>query len=61
MNYKNIEKKSGYKENETLGGDDPYSGSKASLEMLVNSYTKSFFLNKKSPESLDLEELVFLM
>ena len=46
--YKNVEKKSGYKENETLGGDDPYSGSKASLEMLINSYTKSFFLNKNS-------------
>jgi CDP-glucose 4,6-dehydratase len=45
--YKNIEKKSGYKENEKLGGDDPYSGSKASLEMMINSYTKSFFTNNK--------------
>ena len=43
--YKNVEKKTGYRENETLGGDDPYSGSKASLEMMINSYIKSFFAN----------------
>ena len=45
--YKNVEKKMGYKETDTLGGEDPYSGSKASLEMLINSYTKSFFMNNK--------------
>lgn len=45
--YKNIEKKTGYRENESLGGDDPYSGSKASLEMMINSYVKSFFTSDK--------------
>ena len=41
--YENIEKKAGYKENDKIGGNDPYSGSKSSIEMLINSYQKSFF------------------
>jgi CDP-glucose 4,6-dehydratase len=45
--YKNLEKKSGYKENDILGGSDPYSASKASVEVLVNSYFQSFFKHKK--------------
>ena len=44
--YKNIEKLSGYSENSLLGGDDPYSGSKASIELMINSYIKTYF--KKS-------------
>ena len=41
-NQKNLR----YRENDKLGGDDPYSASKASTEIIVNAYRKSFFLNK---------------
>ena len=41
--YKNVEKKKGYLETDELGGSDPYSGSKASIEMIINSYFKSYF------------------
>ena len=37
----------GFKENDKLGGKDPYSGSKASAEIIINSYWESFFKNKK--------------
>ena len=33
----------GYRENEHLGGKDPYSASKGMTEILVNSYRESFF------------------
>ena len=33
----------GYKETDTLGGIDPYSASKASAEILINSYINSYF------------------
>ena len=46
--YKNFEIKRGYVENDILGGDDPYSASKASAEFLINSYFKSFLSDKKS-------------
>jgi len=45
--YRNFELKRGYKENDTLGGDDPYSASKASVEMMVRSYVNCFFKNKR--------------
>ena len=41
--YKNLEKKDGYKEEESLGGHDPYSASKACVEIITESYKKSFF------------------
>ena len=41
--YLNREFKKGYKENDMLGGDDPYSASKASAELIFNAYSKSFF------------------
>lgn len=41
--YENKELHSGYKESDTLGGFDPYSCSKACLELMVASYQKSFF------------------
>jgi len=44
--YKNLELERGYKENDILGGHDPYSASKACAEILIQSYVKSF-LNKK--------------
>lgn len=46
--YKNNEKLSGYIENDIIGGDDPYSASKASIEMILNSYIKSYFMNKNN-------------
>ena len=38
-----------YRENDRLGGFDPYSSSKAMAELAIDAYTKSFFLkwNKK--------------
>ncbi len=44
--YKNKEWVWGYRENDELGGSDPYSASKASAEFVINSYYQSF-LNKK--------------
>ena len=41
--YKNEEKKFGFAENDAMGGDDPYSASKACAELVINSYRKSFF------------------
>ena len=41
--YKNHEKAEGYKENEELGGYDPYSASKACCEIVADSYRQSFF------------------
>jgi CDP-glucose 4,6-dehydratase len=45
--YKNYEKNSGYSEEDELGGEDPYSASKAAAENIFYSYLKSFFKNKK--------------
>ena len=47
--YKNLEISRGYHEDDLLGGYDPYSASKASAELAINSYLKSFYLsqNKK--------------
>tara|TARA_Y100000741_G_C18236247_1_gene551828 strand:+ start:528 stop:1577 length:1050 start_codon:yes stop_codon:yes gene_type:complete len=45
--YLNIEKKSGYKEHEILGGYENYSASKASCEILFQSYFHSYFKNHK--------------
>lgn len=49
--YKNVEKKTGYKENDYLGGSDPYSASKSSVEILYKSYFDSFFYKKKNIQS----------
>lgn len=46
--YENVEWLWGYKESDLLGGSDPYSASKASVELLVNSYIRSFFQKPKS-------------
>jgi len=46
--YKNLEQKKGYKETDILGGIDPYSASKASAEILFNSYFKTFIENKNT-------------
>ena len=44
--YLNKEYVRGYKENDTLGGDDLYSASKASAEILIRAYYYSFLKNK---------------
>nr|WP_319395155.1 CDP-glucose 4,6-dehydratase [uncultured Desulfobacter sp.] len=41
--YKNNEWLWGYREADTLGGDDPYSASKGCAELVINSYCRSFF------------------
>ena len=41
--YRNNEWDWGYRENDRLGGKDPYSGSKAAAEMLIRAYEQSFF------------------
>jgi CDP-glucose 4,6-dehydratase len=41
--YENKEWLWGYREDETLGGYDPYSNSKACSELVVSSFRKSFF------------------
>jgi CDP-glucose 4,6-dehydratase len=41
--YENREWAWGYRENDRLGGHDPYSASKAAAELVVDSYRKSFF------------------
>ncbi len=46
--YKNVEKKAGYKETDEFGGNDIYSASKASAEILINSFCKSFLYKKKN-------------
>ena len=41
--YKDQDFHWGYRENDILGGADPYSASKSMVEILVDSYRKSFF------------------
>jgi len=45
--YENNFSTRGFKETDKLGGDDPYSGSKACAEIIVKTYFKSFFSKKK--------------
>ncbi len=46
--YENREWHYGYRENDTLGGYDPYSSSKACAELAVQSFRRSFFGKKSS-------------
>ena len=45
--YYNEEQNIPFKENDKLGGKDPYSASKATSEILIDSYLKSFFIDSK--------------
>lgn len=47
--YENTGKRLPYNEADRLGGEDPYSSSKAAAELVVNSYRKSFFSSADSP------------
>lgn len=40
--YENVEWEFGYRENDRLGGKDPYSASKACAEVAISSYARSF-------------------
>jgi CDP-glucose 4,6-dehydratase len=42
--YENQERRSGYREEDRLGGVDPYSTSKAMCELAIDSYQQAFFL-----------------
>ena len=41
--YDNLEWEWGYRENDKLGGPDPYSASKGAAELAISSYFRSFF------------------
>jgi CDP-glucose 4,6-dehydratase len=44
--YENLEWVWGYRENDQLGGHDPYSASKAAAEMVFSAYARSFFSDR---------------
>lgn len=46
--YENNENGLGFREDERLGGNDPYSNSKACSEFVTNAYRESFFNKKES-------------
>ena len=50
--YKNNESGKLFSEDSPLGGDDPYSASKAGCEIMVASYARSFFSSKGTVNSL---------
>lgn len=45
--YENVEWEYGYREDDKLGGRDPYSASKACAELAISSYVRSFIMNTK--------------
>ena len=47
--YENNEQAKSFKENDSLGGSDPYSASKGATEIVVSSYRKSFFALRNIP------------
>jgi CDP-glucose 4,6-dehydratase len=50
--YDNVEWPWGYRETDRLGGKDVYSGSKAAAELVIRSYTHSFFATSGHPVRL---------
>lgn len=46
--YRNNEWVWGYRENDELGGHDPYSASKAAAEIVFSAYSDSFFAQRKN-------------
>jgi CDP-glucose 4,6-dehydratase len=50
--YQNNEWCWGYRENDTLGGNDPYSNSKACAELVTHAYRRSFFNSLARPCAL---------
>ena len=52
--YENKEWEWGYRENEAMGGYDPYSASKGCSELLTSSYRNSYFNNNDYGEKHDV-------
>jgi len=50
--YANNEWIWGYRENEQLGGNDPYSSSKACTEIITNAFVQSFFSDNDSSHTI---------
>lgn len=48
--YENVEWEWGYRENDKLGGADPYSASKGAIELITSAFRRSFFHNESSPK-----------
>lgn len=48
--YENTGQVWGYRENDRLGGHDPYSASKAAAEIAIDSYRRSFFAKERFDE-----------
>ena len=46
--YDNVEWEWGYRENDALGGPDPYSASKGAAEIAIRSYIKSYFSGEEA-------------
>lgn len=46
--YENVEWPWGYRENDRIGGNDPYSASKSMAELVIKTYTQSFFQEESS-------------
>ena len=46
--YENHERAEGYRENEPMGGYDPYSNSKGCAELVTSAYRQSYFSNSNS-------------
>lgn len=44
--YENVEWVWGYRENDQLGGHDPYSASKAAAEIVFSAYARSYFASR---------------
>ncbi len=47
--YENNETHRAYKENDPMGGYDPYSSSKGCAELVISAYKRSFFSKQDSP------------
>lgn len=45
--YENLEWVWGYRENDQLGGRDPYSASKGAAELIFSAYARSYFATRK--------------
>lgn len=50
--YESRERQSGYREDDPMGGHDPYSASKGCAELVTASFRRSFFAGKDSPAAV---------